>query len=157
MIEPVTFSLSGLPRGKKSTHSRGGFIPGVSKGRGQYAHPQTAEYERSVGIMAGIAMRGRVPIDDCVAMDLLVVLPIPRSWSQRKQQMALVGDIAPGVKPDLSNVLKAVEDGIKGIIITDDARIVKFGRFEKVYGVTPKVVVTIRDRRSVPSLAQTEA
>lgn len=141
MIEPVTFSLSGKPQGKAVARS--------SRKSGRHYKPAaTRSYEADIGTMAAIAMRGREPIDECVMMDMRAVFPIPASWSQAKRNRAIVGEIAPGVKPDLSNIAKAVEDGMKGIVFTDDARIVKYGLFEKVYGITPMVVVTIKDRRA---------
>jgi Holliday junction resolvase RusA-like endonuclease len=148
MIEPVTFSLPGVPQGKRTSRSRGPSKSGKRKGPGHFAPKETVAYERAIGIMAAIAMRGRQPIDDCVMMDLRAVFAIPKSWSQAKRDRAIVGEIAPGVKPDLSNISKAVEDGMKGIVFTDDSRIVKYGLFEKVYGITPMVVVTIKDRRA---------
>ena len=144
MIEPVTFSLPGAPQGKRTSRSRGPSKSGKRKGPGHFTPKATRAYETAIGTMAAIAMRGRQPIDDCVTMDLRAVFPIPASWSQAKRNRAIVGEIAPGVKPDLSNIAKAVEDGMKGIVLTDDARIVKYGLFEKVYGVSPMVVVTIK-------------
>ena len=141
MIEPVTFSLTGKPQGKGDTDT--------SRRHGtRYKPKATRLYEAAIGTMATIAMRGRAPIDECVMMDLRAIFPIPKSWSQAKRNRAIVGEIAPGVKPDLSNIAKAVEDGMKGIVFTDDARIVKYGHFEKVYGLMPMVVVTIKDRRT---------
>jgi Holliday junction resolvase RusA-like endonuclease len=141
MIEPVTFALPGQPQGKGDTDTS-------TRHGTRYKPRKTRAYEVAVGVMASIAMRGRLPIDECVTMDMRAVFTIPKSWSQAKRNRAITGEISPGVKPDLSNIAKAVEDGMKGIVFTDDARIVRYGVFEKVYGVSPMVVVTVKDRRS---------
>ena len=139
-IEPVTFTVPGKPQGKAVARS-------ARTNRGHYTPPKTRAYEAAVGTMASIAMRGREPIDDCVALCLRAIFEIPASWSAAKRNRAIVGEILPGVKPDLSNIIKAIEDGVKGIVLTDDARIVDLSHCKKVYGLTPMVAVTIRDPR----------
>jgi Holliday junction resolvase RusA-like endonuclease len=148
-IEPVTFTVPGKPQGKKTSQTRGAPKGGGKlKGRGHYTPSKTRAYEAAVGAMASIAMRGRAPIDDCVALCLRAVFEIPASWSTAKRNRAIVGEILPGVKPDLSNIIKAIEDGMKGIVLTDDARIVDLSHCKKVYGLTPMVAVTIRGPRA---------
>lgn len=53
----------------------------------------------------------------------------------------------PHVKPDLSNLVKAVEDALNGLIWTDDSRIVDL-RTSKLYGDPTRVEVEIEELRS---------
>jgi len=51
----------------------------------------------------------------------------------------------PTVKPDLTNLRKAAEDGLTGVVWKDDAQVV-MGQTVKVYAdrVTPRTVIDIR-------------
>jgi Holliday junction resolvase RusA-like endonuclease len=136
MIEPVTFCLSGPPRGWQRT---GG------NGRRRFKQAATRAYEGDLATMAMIAMRSRPVITGAVTLDLRAVYPIPASWSAAKRARAITGEIKPTVKPDLDNVIKAVCDAMNGIVLKDDAQIVDYSHCRKVYGVTPMVAVTIKD------------
>jgi len=94
--------------------------------------------------MAAIAMRGRGPMDGALALDLRAVFEIPASWSQRKKDRALLGEIRPTVKPDMDNIIKGICDAMNKIVYGDDAQIVDYSGCKKVYGLQPLVVVTVR-------------
>lgn len=55
---------------------------------------------------------------------LRIDVAIPASWSKKRQAAALCGDVLPGKKPDLDNVVKLVNDALNGIVWKDDAQIV---------------------------------
>lgn len=50
----------------------------------------------------------------------------------------------PGRKPDLSKIVRALEDALTGIVYRDDAQIVMYDQIWKVYGDHPGVQVSIR-------------
>ena len=50
-------------------------------------------------------------------------------------------------KPDLDNLVKALGDGMNGVVFADDSQIAQNGICRKVYGDTPGVTVTIRALR----------
>jgi len=52
------------------------------------------------------AMNGRAPFNCPIRLDLQVEFLIPASWSRRKREAALRGEIRPGKRPDLSNLCK---------------------------------------------------
>jgi len=83
-----------------------------------------------------------LPFDVPVRLDLLAELAIPTSWSGRMKARAICGELKPGTKPDLSNIVKQVEDALKGVVYRDDARITELSA-RKIYGVQPKLVITI--------------
>lgn len=67
---------------------------------------------------------------------------IPKSWSKKKTQQAINGELLPVTKPDIDNYVKAVLDGISGVVWKDDNMIVEIvGR--KHYSNTPRVEVVI--------------
>lgn len=46
---------------------------------------------------------------------------VPKSWSKKKKEKALKGEIRPTKRPDNSNMLKFIEDCMIGIVIEDDS------------------------------------
>jgi Holliday junction resolvase RusA-like endonuclease len=110
--------------------------------------PFTPKHQRNnaatLRLAAQEAMDGRVPLDCAVRVDLSAEFSIPSSWSRKKQAAALTGVIRPTKRPDLSNVIKQVEDAFNGVVFRDDALIVEYGLLRKVYSTSPKLVVTVK-------------
>ena len=80
---------------------------------------------------------------------------MPASWSKRKAAEALHGVIRPTKKPDADNVLKAVCDGINGVVWHDDTQAVDV-TLRKRYGPVPGVWVFVRQVPSAPVHEQVE-
>jgi Holliday junction resolvase RusA-like endonuclease len=112
-------------------------------GRGHVFTPKTtSDFQYSFGWAAKAQMVGRRPFACAVTIVALFELAIPRSWSERKRAEAITGLILPTAKPDLDNFVKAAIDAINGIVVIDDAQITEIGA-RKIYGVSPKTIVTI--------------
>lgn len=109
-----------------------------------YTPKQTRDYERSIKRAAIIEMAGRPLIDGAVCLDVQAFFPIPTSWSRKRKAMVLDGTLAHTSKPDGSNVLKSIEDGLNGIVYADDSQIVK-STISKHYSDRPRVQVTVSD------------
>lgn len=103
---------------------------------------KTVNYESRVALAAEQAMGGRRPLDGPLYVEIDIVIQIPASWSKKKREMAVAGRIGATKKPDASNILKAVEDGMNGVVFVDDSQIVD-GRQRKRYGETPGVSVEV--------------
>lgn len=134
---PVSFLVPGEPVGKGR--------PKVSTIGGQprmYTPPKTKAYEELIGKVAQQVMAGRELIAGPVMIDLRIVLGIAASWPKRKTAAALAGNLMPTKKPDIDNVLKAICDGINGIVFKDDVQVVDVIS-RKRYGETPGVHVRI--------------
>ncbi|KVU18281.1 RusA family crossover junction endodeoxyribonuclease [Burkholderia ubonensis] len=129
-------------------------VPGkpVAKGRPRFARhgahvrtftPEATErYENLVKMAARAAMRDTLPYEGPVRLIVNIGLPIPASWSQKRQDAAAAGAIGATKKPDWSNVAKSIEDGLNGIVYVDDAQIVD-GWVSKRYTRTPGVRVEV--------------
>jgi Holliday junction resolvase RusA-like endonuclease len=87
-------------------------------------------------------MNGRVPLQGPVRLELLVELPVPQSWSQKKRLAAIGGLVMPTSRPDLDNYVKSALDAINTIVIADDCQIVEL-RARKRYGEQPKLIATV--------------
>jgi Holliday junction resolvase RusA-like endonuclease len=85
-------------------------------------------------------MQVREPFAGPIRLVLNVAVPIPASWSQKRQREAAECAIGATKNPDVSNVLKAVEDGMNGVVYVDDSQIVDLW-VSKRYSRTPGVRV----------------
>lgn len=134
----INFVVPGQPvgKGRPKFARRGNFMTA-------YTPEKTASYENLVKVKAQEAMNGREPIQGAVSLLINLYVTPPSSWSKKKQRAALEGEIRPTSKPDFSNVLKAVEDGMNGIVYLDDKQIVIVNG-SKSYAVTPGAVVEVR-------------
>lgn len=129
-------------------------IPGdpVAKGRprataigGQarmYTPATTRAYEQRVAIAAREAMAKAPPMEGALSVSIEITMPIPVSWSKRKQADALAGLVMPTGRPDLDNLIKALADACNGIVWRDDAQIVRL-MAEQRYGEQPGAVVSV--------------
>lgn len=133
----IDFFVPQNPQGKQSPRAVqiGGFARVVKD-------PKTRKYEGMIAVLAAQAMAGRAPIAEPVAVRLEVWMPVPASWSHRRAAQAIAGSILPTVKPDCSNVLKAVEDGCNGVVFVDDKQIADVV-VSKRYGEMPGVRVFV--------------
>ena len=133
----VTFTVPGEPQGKGR--------PKIVKigGFSRMATPEkTVAYEGLVALVAQQAMAGRPIFEGAVGVNLFVDAPVPASWSGKRQRMALAGEILPTTKPDVDNVVKAVFDGLNGVLWRDDVLVVDL-RVRKRYAATPGVRVEV--------------
>ncbi len=128
-------------------------VPGqpVAKGRGRaairgghatiYTPEKTRRYENQVAAYAAEAMRHSPPLGGPVEVVVEAFMMVPPSWSLKKRLAACAGQIRPVTKPDLDNIVKAL-DGMNKIVVVDDSQIVKLTA-TKHYAETPQLIVTV--------------
>lgn len=143
MIRRV-FTIPGPPHGKERARvtSRGGYPHA-------YTPEKTALYERLVGECYNFTHPGAKRLTGPVELKITAYMPIPKSWSERLKQEALAEIVLPTTKPDGSNILKSVEDGLNGIAYADDKQIT-FAAVSKKYGAMPRVEVEIYGKDEEP-------
>lgn len=73
-----------------------------------------------------------------------VYMPIPKSFSKKKYEQALSGEIRPTVKPDCDNIAKNINDALNGIVYPDDKQIVSL-TVNKIYSDNEFVKVIIEE------------
>lgn len=117
--------------------------------RGEYVHTYTPQKTKNFED----AIRFEFMASNCEAMpvydreislkaNVLVGIPIPKSYSKKKQALCRDRFIAPSKKPDIDNILKSVFDALNGYAFADDVQIVRVYA-EKVYAEEPFVEVEI--------------
>lgn len=138
-MDSVAFSMDGAPRGqgRPRATARNGFATVYKDGKSR-------KYEDEVRVLARLAMGSKAPFEGPLSVSLRFRLPIPKSASKRTRDAMAAGEIAPTTKPDLSNMVKSIEDGMNKVVYVDDAQIVR--NFNtKVYATTPGVDVRVQE------------
>lgn len=107
-----------------------------------YTPAETVNYETFVKMCFLDKYPDIVPEEGNVLIVIDAYFPIPDSWSKKKKQQALDGEIRPR-KPDWDNIGKAVSDALNGIAYKDDAQAYD-ARVIKRYGEKPCVKVAIQ-------------
>lgn len=114
----LLFRVAGQPQGKARPRY-------TKKGRA-YTPKQTKAYEmevKTVALKAAI-LQGWTKNDAPILIQISAYFAIPQSWSKKKQEKALAGDVYPTVKPDADNIAKIVCDALNNIAYDDDKQIV---------------------------------
>lgn len=98
------------------------------------------DYKNLISSMARMEYKGE-PMKGPVEVNIIFHMPIPPSWSKKKQREA------PGqwhtCKPDRDNLEKGVCDALNKIVWNDDGQVCA-GRIEKYYSERPRIEVEVR-------------
>ena len=134
-IEPgVTIVIGGEPVAKgRPRVTRKGFV---------YTPAATRKYEAHGRLAAQLAMNGRPPITVPVRAEIIINLPVPASWSAKRSDAALRGDVRPTSRPDADNYIKAALDAINAIVVTDDSLVVELAAAKR-YARVPQLTITV--------------
>jgi len=134
----IEFTVPGAPVGKGR--------PRIIKiaGHSRMKTPEkTANYESLVALAAHRAMAGHPMLLGPCDVTLRIIVPVPASWSQKKQRAALAGTVKPTTKPDIDNVEKVIFDALNGVLWKDDVQVVDVLK-SKRYGLQPGVTVKVQ-------------
>lgn len=134
----IKFTVPGDPvaKGRARSFVRNGHVA-------HYTPEKTARYENLVKLAAARAMGTTAPIEVAVFLIVRAYMPIPKSWSLKKQRAAALEEIFPTSRPDLDNIVKAIKDGANGVAWKDDSQVVDVIA-SKRYGL-PRAEVEIRE------------
>ncbi len=92
-------------------------------------------WRRWVAWEARKAMGARHPFQGPVKLSVRFVLPRPKSVTRE----------LPCVRPDLSKMLRAIEDAMTSIVYRDDSLICEYGPTGKIYGSPPRAEVEVTE------------
>jgi len=135
----VTFKVDGtpVPKGRARYARRGNFIS-------TYTPEKTRTYETLIKDAAIEAMGSSEPLETPVSLYLYIRVPIPKSCTKKRLEAISNGSEKPTKKPDASNILKSVEDGMNGVVYHDDSQIINI-HVTKVYSTLPGVDICVKE------------
>jgi Holliday junction resolvase RusA-like endonuclease len=141
----LQFTIPGVPvaKGRPRVTTVGGFARA-------YTPKKTRDYEDMARLHAKVAMGALVPSARPIEVLMELRMPIPVSWSKKKQVAAAAGTVRATNKPDADNVLKGVKDACNGVIWNDDSQVVVL-TVRKLYAAVPCVVVAVRELEGEPA------
>lgn len=129
-------------------------VPGQPQGKGRarfarqgrfvraYTPEKTVAYEGLIALAGQQVMSGRDRLSGPVELQISAVFQMPKSWSKKRRSAALIATEWHTGKPDGDNIMKAVGDGLNGIVWNDDSQIARCS-LSKTYGETPGLLVTV--------------
>lgn len=131
----IQLTVPGEPMGKaRARMTRAGIM---------YTPKKTVNYETLIRELFIVKYPDFHPLDGPVRMDLSAWLKIPKT-SKKKTEAMEAGEIRPTKKPDMSNILKAVEDALNTLAYLDDKQIVEI-EIEKRYSSRPRIELLIEE------------
>jgi Holliday junction resolvase RusA-like endonuclease len=135
----VTFKVEGTPVPK----ARARHVLHGTRLR-SYTPEKTRTYEALIKEAAKQAMGSTEPLETPVTLYLYIRVPIPKSCTKKRLEAIANGSEKPIKKPDASNILKSVEDGMNGVVYKDDSQIVNI-HVTKVYSSQAGVDVCVKE------------
>lgn len=132
----MIFEILGEPMGKQRPK-----FARIGNFTRTYTPKETVNYENWVKLSYqnfGGEHFGNLPLK----VQITAKFPIPKSFSKKKHEQAIDGEIRPTTKPDCDNIAKIICDALNGIAYDDDKQIVSLNVCKK-YSETPKVIVQI--------------
>lgn len=121
-------SKSAFPIRRKATGKMGAVVvEGKTERQADWKH-------RVEAVVQHLAARGEPMLDGPLVARIAFHLPRPASAPKRR--------IAPDRKPDLDKLIRAILDPLSGVLIADDARIVRI-EASKFYTASPSAEVSL--------------
>lgn len=137
----IWFKYRGEPVGKGR--------PRVTARGGKFAHAytpkKTKDFEDAIRFEFMASTPEKMPVypkDVALVASMIFAFSIPKSYSKKKRQACLDGEVRHVKKPDGDNVAKAVLDALQGVAFEDDSQVVTM-YIEKIYAEEPFVEVRI--------------
>jgi len=109
--------------------------------RGKFVKGNASRYLQYKNAIATMALQSsQEPTLAACGVKIRFIMPIPKSWSKKKQ-LAAIGQ--PHIsKPDIDNLIKGCFDAVNGLIWKDDNQVVDV-QAVKVYGEQPGIEMEV--------------
>lgn len=126
-----------VAQGRPRFSRQGGFVKA-------YDPAKSRDYKSYVRLIAAQNAPDS-PVEGAIEFSLRIYRAIPKGMPKYKREAAMEGRLRPVTKPDVSNVLKGVEDALKGVWYKDDSQIVGYGVLGKWYDERPRIEIMMRE------------
>ena len=114
----------------------------VTHGGRTWSHPEKGQTEQLTTVRAHAAqvmdLHGHERLEGPVVLSVDVYREPPKSLAKVARRGALADAIRPTTRPDITNIVKAIEDGLSGVVYADDSQVVEKHE-RKLYGSPPRV------------------
>lgn len=119
----LTIWLEPMPQKRDRIGRSGKFGRGMS-----YLDPAQRKYEGDFLMLLNreLASLERPLFDEAILVGIRTYREIPKSWPKKKKAAAMAGQIRPTSVPDLSNLVKQIEDICNKQLWRDDSLIVGY-------------------------------
>ena len=126
-----------VAQGRPRFSRQGGFVKA-------YDPAKSRDYKSYVRLIAAQNAPDS-PVEGAIEFSLRIYRAIPKGMPKYKREAAKAGTLRPVTRPDVSNVLKGVEDALKGVWYKDDSQIVGYGVLGKWYDERPRIEIMMRE------------
>lgn len=126
-----------VAQGRPRFSRQGGFVKA-------YDPAKSRDYKSYVRLIAAQNAPDS-PVEGAIEFSLRIYRAIPKGMPKYKREAAKAGTLRPVTKPDVSNILKGVEDALKGVWYKDDSQIVGYGVLGKWYDERPRIEIMMRE------------
>lgn len=130
------FTIFGQPTGKGR--------PRFTKTGHTYTPQATKDYEAAVKCNFISCYPKAAAIEGAVKATIIAFYEIPKSYSKKKRQACINGDIAALNKPDCDNIAKIILDSLNGLAYIDDKQVNDL-RVVKMWSDMPRVEILIEE------------
>ena len=141
--DPVRIVVPGIPKALARNRHRIVRKKDGSQFVANYMPADSAHAQSSIRAFASIAMAGNPPLDGPVDLRVVAYMPVPASWSRKKQAAALVDQIRPSGRPDFDNLVKNVSDALNKIVWRDDTLVTEASIWKR-YSDRPRLLIEVR-------------
>lgn len=118
--------------------------PRFTKTGHTYTPQATKDYESLVRYTFVSSYPRGIALEDAVSASIVAYYGIPKSYSKKKRQACLNGEIAVQNKPDCDNIAKIILDSLNGYAYIDDKQVIAL-RVIKQWSDMPRVEVFIEE------------
>lgn len=140
-MKTVSFTVPGPPKGK----ARARTVRGRGGNTLSYTPEGTVLYENLIKT-SYLQQPNNTIFNDGQPLKVVVqaFYDIPKSYSKKKRQQMLAGEIRPTKKPDIDNIAKCILDALNKVAYRDDTQVIELV-MKKAYAEIPRVEVEIQE------------
>lgn len=125
-------------------------VPGQPQGKGRarfgngrtYTPAKTVAYEGLIAMAGQDAIGDRPMIEGAVKVTVIATFDIPKSRAKKIAKAMENGPVWHTARPDGDNILKALADGLNGVVWKDDCQIA-LAKIVKQYGEKPGLEINV--------------
>ena len=134
----IQFKVNVTPRGQGRPR-----FARIGKGVRTYEQKADTAFKTVIKKALLSAYAGK-PLERAIRLRMVACFKVPKSYSKKRREACLSGTERPTKKPDLDNIVKAVQDAMNGTAYGDDCQVVEF-TCRKVYSEEEGLKITIEE------------